>query len=324
MLGRLHICNFPLSHLLCYSHIGFLFIIPQILTPQPHCHQRAFHLPLLPSWRCSHKKCTGNHITFTAFLEHHHLSKHTWCRPCPDTPKHPASALLILFLPSDYYLLVGVQSPSHVWLFATPWTVAHQASLSLTTPSPKVCPSSCQLHGHPAISSSDALFSFCPQFFSASGTFPMSQPLALGEQNTGVSVLASVLSTNIQDWIPLKWTGLIFLLPKGLSGVFSSTTIQWHQIFGALPSLQSSSHNRMWPLGRPDPWLIWTFVDRVLSLFFNTLSRFVIAFLSRSNRLLISWLQSPSTVILEPKKRKSVTMSNFSLIFAMKLWGQMP
>ena len=227
MWGRSHICSFPLSLLHCYSHIDFLVIIPQTSKQQPQSHQRAFHLLLLSSQRCSHKKCTGNLITFTPFLEHHHFSEHTWGCPCPHTPKHPGSALLILFLPSNDYLLVGAQSPSHVWLFETLWTVACQASLCLTTTSPKVCPSSCQLHGHPSISSSYALF-FCSQFFPASGTFPMSQLLALGEQNTGVSVLTSVLPTGIQDWIPLKWTGLISLLSKGLSGVFSSTAVQRH------------------------------------------------------------------------------------------------
>ena len=63
---------------------------------------------------------------------------------------------------------------------------------------------------------------------------------------------------------------------------------------------------------------VWTFVSRVMSLLFNTLSKFVIAFLPRSNRLLISWLQSPSTVILQTKKRKLVTVSPFPLLFAMK------
>ena len=113
-----------------------------------------------------------------------------------------------------------------------------------------VCPSSCPLHWwcHPAISSSDALFSFCPQSFPVSGTFPMSQLFESGGQNTGAS--ASVLPTSIQGWFPLRFTGLISLLPKGLSGAFCSTTVQRHQFFAALPFLQSSSHNHTWPLGR--------------------------------------------------------------------------
>ena len=143
-----------------------------------------------------------------------------------------------------------VQFPSHVWLFATPWTASCQASLSLTIS--QVWPSSCSLHRwcHPAISSSDALFS-CPQSFSASGTFPMSELFISDDQNTGVSASASVLPMNIQRWFPLRLTSLISLLSKGLSGVFSSTTVQRHQFFHTPPSLWSSSHNRMRPLGRP-------------------------------------------------------------------------
>ena len=120
-------------------------------------------------------------------------------------------------------------------------------------PSPKVCPSSCLLLQwcHPAVSSYDTLFSVCPQSFSASGPFSVTQLFASGDQNNGVSVSASVLPTSIQGWFPLRLTGLI-LPSKGLWGVFSSTTVQRHQFFGAPPSLWSSSHNRMlWPLGRP-------------------------------------------------------------------------
>ena len=100
--------------------------------------------------------------------------------------------------------------------------------VSWSPSSPKVYPSSCPLHGwcHPAISSSDALFSFCPESFTALGTFPMSWLLALGDQNSGASASASVLPISIQGWFPLRLTGLISLLSKGFSGVFSSTTVQ--------------------------------------------------------------------------------------------------
>ena len=103
--------------------------------------------------------------------------------------------------------------------------------------SPRVCPSSCSLHWwcYPAISSSDTLFSFCLQSFPASGTFPMSQLFASGDQNTGVSASASVLPMSIQGWFPLRLTGLISLQSKGLLGVFSSTTVRSHQFFGTLP-----------------------------------------------------------------------------------------
>ena len=123
--------------------------------------------------------------------------------------------------------------------------------------SPAVCPNSCALYRwcHPAISSSNALYTFCPQSFPASGTFPMSQLFTSVDQNNGALALASVLPINIQGWFPLRLTGLISLLPEGLSGAFSSTTVQRHQLLGILPTLQSSSHNHTWPLGRPEPWL---------------------------------------------------------------------
>ena len=128
------------------------------------------------------------------------------------------------------------------------------------SPSPGVCPNSCSLYQwcHPTISSSDALFSFCPWSFPASGTFPQSQLFTSDEQNTRVLAWVSVSPVNIQGWIPLRLTGLISLLSKGLSGVFSSITVPGHQFFVTLPSLQSSSHNHMWPLGRPYPWLYGT------------------------------------------------------------------
>ena len=119
------------------------------------------------------------------------------------------------------------------------------------SPSPGVCPSSCSLHWwyHPAISSSDALFSFCPQSFPGSGTFSMSCLFASDDKNTGDSASVSVFPVNIQSWSPLRLIGLISKLSKGHS-VFPSTTVQRHQFFGILPSLQSSSHNHTWPLGR--------------------------------------------------------------------------
>ena len=121
---------------------------------------------------------------------------------------------------------------------------------------------------------------------------------------------------NIQGWSPLRSTGLISLLFKGLSGVFSSTTVWRHQFFGILPSLWSSSHNHMWPLGRLDDMDLC----QQNNVFAFQHTKFVIAFLSRSNHLLISWLQSQSAVILEPK-RKSVTTSTFSLSICHVIMG---
>ena len=101
------------------------------------------------------------------------------------------------------------------------------------SPFPEVCPSSCPLHQWclPAISSSDALFSFCPQSFPASVTFPMNPLFVRGDQNTGASASASVLPVNIQGWLRLRLIGLISLLPKWLSGVFSAHTHSFLFVF---------------------------------------------------------------------------------------------
>ena len=101
---------------------------------------------------------------------------------------------------------------------------------------------------NPAISSSVVPFSSWPQSLPASGSFPMSQLLALGGQSIGLSASASVLPVNTQDWSPLGWTGWISLQSKGLSRVFSSTTVQKHQSFGPQLSSQSNSHIHTWPL----------------------------------------------------------------------------
>ena len=150
-----------------------------------------------------------------------------------------------------------------------------------------------------------------PSIFPSIRDFKMSCLFESDDQNTGASASASVLPVNIQGWSPLRSTGLISLLSKGLSGVLSSTTVWRHQFFGILPSLQSSSHNCMRQLERSQPWQYGPFVSTVTSLLFNILFRFVITFLLRSNCLLISWLQSLTTATLEPKKRKSVTFSTF-------------
>ena len=103
----------------------------------------------------------------------------------------------------------------------------------------------------PAISSSIVPFSSCPQSLPASESFPMTQLFAWGAQSTGVSALASFLTKKSQGWSPSEWTGWISLQSKELSGVFSNTTVQKHQFFGALPSSQSNSHIRTWLLEKP-------------------------------------------------------------------------
>ena len=116
------------------------------------------------------------------------------------------------------------------------------------SPTPRVYSNSCpsNLWCHPTISSSVIPFS-CPQSFPASGSFPESRLFTVGGQSIGAS--ASVLPMNIQSWFPLRLTGWISLLSKGLSKVFSST-IQRHQFFGAQPSLWSNSHIHTWLLGK--------------------------------------------------------------------------
>ena len=131
----------------------------------------------------------------------------------------------------------SVQSLSHVWLFATPWTAARQVSLSIINSQTllkllsieSVMPSNHLILCHPLSSHF--------QSFTASGSFPMSQFSASGGQSARVSASTSVLPMNIQDWSPLGLTGWISLQSKGLSRVFSNTTVQKHQFFGTQLSL---------------------------------------------------------------------------------------
>ena len=199
------------------------------------------------------------------------------------------------------------------------------ARLPCPSPTPGACSYSCPLNGrcHSTISSSVVPFS-CLQSCPASGSFPMSHFFASGGQNIGASASASVLPMNIQDWFPLGWTGLISLQSKGFSRVFSNTTVQKHQFFCAQLSLWSSSQHPYMTTGKTIASTRQTFDGKVMSLLLNMLSRLDIAFLPKSKRLLISWLQSPSAVILEPNKIKSVTVSVVSHLFAMKWWDWMP
>ena len=118
---------------------------------------------------------------------------------------------------------------------------------------PWVYPNSCPLSQwcHPAILSSIVPFSSCPQSLPASESFPMSQLFAWGGQSIGVSASASVPPMNTQDWSPLEWTGWISLQSKGLSGLFSNTTVLKHQFFSVQLSSQSNSHIHTWPLEKP-------------------------------------------------------------------------
>ena len=140
----------------------------------------------------------------------------------------------------------SVQSLSHVQLFATQW-------LSCPSPTPGACSNSGPLNWwvHPTTSSSVVPFSSNLQSFPASGSFPRSQFFTSGGQSIGVSASASVLPMNIQNWLPLGWTGWISLQSKGLSRVFSNTTVQKHHFFGTQLSLESSFHIHTWLLEKP-------------------------------------------------------------------------
>ena len=138
----------------------------------------------------------------------------------------------------------------------------HHASLACPLPSPGVCSISCPLSQwcHLTISSSVITFSF-PQSFPASGSFPMSWLFASAGQHIGASASASVLPMIIQGWFPLGWTGLISLQSKRLSRVFSSTTVQNHQLFDTQPSLWSNSYIHTWLLEKPWRLLMWSTGD---------------------------------------------------------------
>ena len=151
------------------------------------------------------------------------------------------------------YLLV--QSLSRVWLFVTLWTAAHQTSLSITMSIKSLRPSNHLIFCHP--------LSSCLQSFPASGSFPMNQFFASGDQSVVVSASASVLPMNTQDWSPLGWTGWICLQSKGLSRVFSNTTVPKHQFFGAQLSLLRSFQNLREREGRPILLCYWLFTRKL-------------------------------------------------------------
>ena len=145
----------------------------------------------------------------------------------------------------------SVQLFSSVWLFVTPWIAARQASLSITSSR-----SLCKLMSMESVMPSNHLILCCPLLLlppisPASGSFPMSQLFTWCGQSIRVSASASVLPMNTQDWSPLGWTGWISLQSKGLSRVFSNTTVQKHQFLGIQFSSQSSSHIHTWPLEKP-------------------------------------------------------------------------
>ena len=145
--------------------------------------------------------------------------------------------------------------------------------LPCPSPSPGACSNSCQLSQwcHPTISSSVIPFSSCLQSFPASGSFPVSQLCASGDQSIGASASASVLPMNIQDWFPLGLIGLTSLQSKRLSIVFSNTTFQKHQFFSSQSSLWSKLSHPYMTTGKTIDLTIWTFVGNVSAFLIHCL-----------------------------------------------------
>ena len=204
-----------------------------------------------------------------------------------------------LYFSFQLYPFIQFSSVTQSGLTLWPHGLQH-TRLLCPSPTPRDYSNSCPLSRwfHPTISSSVIPFSSNLQSFPASRYVQMSLFFALGGQSIGVSASASVLPVNIQDWFPLGWTGWISLQ--------SNTTVQKHQLFGAQFFVQLSHPYMI--TGKAIALTGQTFVGQVMSLLFNMLSRLMIAFLPRSKHLLISWLQSPSAVILEPPKIKSLTI----------------
>ena len=181
-----------------------------------------------------------------------------------------------------------------------PWTAAHQASLFFTISWSLLRFMSLEtvvLSNHAMLCH---LLLLCLQCFPASGSFSVSQLFTSGSQSTGASTLASVPSMNIQGWFSLGLTGLIL---GSSNSQESFPAPQFQSINSSALSLRYGSNSQIhtWQLEKTLALTIWTFVSQVMSLLFNMLFRFVIAFFPRSKHFLISWLQSLSAVILEPK-----------------------
>ena len=206
----------------------------------------------------------------------------------------------------------SVQSLSRVWFFVTPWIAAHQASLSITN-------------------SQSSLKLMCIESVMPSSHLTLCHPLLLLPTIPPSIRVFSNESTLLMRW-PKYWSFSLSISPSNEHPGLISFRMDWLDLLAVLGTFKSLlqhysskasilrcsaffivqlSHPYM-TTGKTIPLTRWTFVDKVMSLLFNMLSRLVITFLPRSNRLLISWLQSPSAVILEPKKIKSATFSTVS------------
>ena len=212
--------------------------------------------------------------------------------------------------------VVVVQSLNHVWLCT---------SMDCSTPGlliPHCLSEFAQTHVHQASDAIQPAYSLSPSSPFAFNlfqhqVFPMNWLFTSGGQSIGALASSSVLPMNIQGWFLWELAGLISLLSNRLSRVFSSTTVQNHQFFGSQPPTLTSIHD-YWK-NRSIDYMDLCWQSDVSA--FNMLSRFVIAFLPRSKCLFISWLWSPSAVILEPKKIKSASASIFSPSICHEVMG---
>ena len=209
----------------------------------------------------------------------------------------------------------GVQLLSPVWLFATPWTAACQTPLSSTISQTLLKFIFIELVMLSNISSSAASFSFCLQTFPVSRSFPMSQLFTSGGQSIGAS--APIFPVNSQGWFLLGLTSLISLLPKGLLSFLQHHNLKASILWCSAFFMVQLTHPYM-ITGKTIALTRWTLFGKVISMLFNMLTKFVIVFLPRSKHLLISWLQSSSTVIWESKKENMSLLSIFPFLFAMK------
>ena len=194
------------------------------------------------------------------------------------------------------------------------------------SPTPGVHSNSCPLSRwcHPAISSSVVPFSSCSQSLPASESFPVSQLFAWGGQSTGVFSFSIIPSKERPGPISFRMDWLDLLAVQGtlkslLQHLGSKSSFLQHSAFFTV----QISHPYM-TTGKTIALTRRTFVGKVMSLLLNMLSRLVITFFPRSKSLLISWLQSPSTVILEPPKNSQPLFPLFPHLFPMKWWDQMP
>ena len=211
----------------------------------------------------------------------------------------------------------SVQLLSRVRLFATPWTTACQASLSIANTwsllklmsIESVVPSNHLILHRPLL--------LPPSIFPSIRVFSNESALRIRWLKYWSFSFSISPSNENQDWFPLRWTGWISFQSKGLSRVFSNTTVQSTNSSVLSFIYNQFSHPYM-TTGKTIALTRWNFVGKVMSLLFNMLYRLVITLLPRSKCLLISWLQSPSAVILEPRKIKSATVS--TLCPSIKWW----